>query len=265
MSGLNWITARGIGTLGWDAVAAVGTWLLAFVTFLFALWTRRDTNAQIKAMRQAAHEQVEAAQESAREQIAATQRATKEHIAAVERSAQEEVAVTERMTHDHIDMLREDLRARLLLHYETLWDSADMIDQRKKLASVLLSYSEYLYPHQSTRFPYDLVTDAVPNFFESVGLLLRRGQLEIEIVYHTFAYYALRYARALGPYIARDRQTLGDEGLWNGFRSLFEALGKHEEAQTKRPSPDFPAAELIRFFREEAQSSPPAAARTLPR
>jgi hypothetical protein len=222
---------------------AVGTWALVLINALFAWWTRRDARDQIEAMRQTARAQVEAAEETARQQV----------------------AVTERMTQAHINMLREDLRARSLLHYETLWDSADMIEQRKKLASILLSHDDYLYPRQSDRFPYDVVTDAVPNFFESVGLLLNRGQLEIDMVYHTFAYHALRYGQALGPYVARDQQTHSDETLWNGFLSLFEALREYEKVQLKRPRPDFPAEELIRFFREEGQSPPPVAYRVRPR
>ncbi len=222
---------------------AVGTWGLVLITFLLAWWTRRDARAQIETMRQTAKAQVDAAQEAARDQA----------------------AVTERMTQAHIEMLREDLRARLLLHYETRWDSADMIEQRKKLASILLSHSDYLYPHHSATFPYDLVTDAVPNFFESVGLLLRREQLEIEMVYHTFAYHALRYGQALGPYVVIDRQTHGEENLWAGLIGLFDALRKYEQEQLKRPRPDFPADELIRFFREEGQSPPPIAYRVRPR
>ncbi len=70
---------------------AVGTWALVGITYLLAKGARQD-----------AKEQVQAAQQAARDQM----------------------AVTERIAQAHMETLREDLRARLLLHYETRWDPA---------------------------------------------------------------------------------------------------------------------------------------------
>ncbi len=98
-------TAIGTGVL------AAATWALAGVTYLLVRWTQRDAKEQIEAMRQATNAQVEAAQQAAKEQM----------------------AVTERMANAHIQTLEEDLKTRLLLHYETRWDSQPMKAHRREL------------------------------------------------------------------------------------------------------------------------------------
>src|SRR5437588_5029755 len=142
----------------WEAWVAIGTWFLAFatwalagITYMLVRRTQRDAQEQIAAIREAAKAQVEAA----------------------EQAAQKQVSVAERMAQAHIDTLREDLKARLLLHYETRWDSDDMVNHRTLLAK---------YLEANPRTTREAIQDDVPNFFESVGVLLRRGHLDLEMV-----------------------------------------------------------------------------------
>ncbi len=102
---------------------AVGTWALVLITFLLAWWARRDAREQIEAMRQTAKAQVEAAQQAAKEQM----------------------EVTERMAKTHIETLKEDLKSRLLLHYETRWDSQEMNARRKELTELPLLHPDSVY------------------------------------------------------------------------------------------------------------------------
>lgn len=231
------ITETGFGPLSWAAwiaigtgVLALGTWALAGVTWYLAWRSQQEARGQVKAIRETAREQVAAAEQSAREQR----------------------DVTERMAQAHIDTLREDLRARLLLHYQTQWDSAGMLEQRKRLAGVLLSTV-----HKDQPVTYGSVNDDVPNFFESIGLAHRRGQLDTEMVWHTFGYYASRYGQPLGSFFVNDRNEHGDSHLWTGFLDLLAALRTFEETHLKRAHPDFPREELMRFFREEMLAPPP--------
>lgn len=194
------------------------------ITFLMASWTRRDAREQIETTRQMAKAQVEAAQ----------------------KAAQEQVVVTERVTKAHIDMLREDLQARLLLHYETRWDSPEMVEQRKRVSSLLLQCVENAGQWATT---YDKIPDAVPSFFETVGLLCERGQLDAKMVWNVFGYYARRYGQMLGPFFVNDRIVHGDQDFWTGFEKLALTLRAADQARGMPPS--FSGDELKRFFQEE--------------
>jgi hypothetical protein len=227
------LSATGFGPLSWEAWTAIGTWLLAAVAAI-AAWavarrSQRDARAQIATMRDAATAQV----------------------AAAEQAALEQRDLTERMAQAHLDMLREDLRARLLLHYATVWDSARMIEQRKRLAGMLLSSVQ-----SGTSISHDSVSHEIPNFFESVGLLVGRGQLDSEMVWHTFGYCAMRYGRVLRWFFTKDRETRGDPHLWTAALELLATLQKAEEAHTKRAHSEFARDEVIRFLREETQAAP---------
>jgi len=151
-------------------------------------------------------------------------------------------------------MLREDLRARLLLHYETRWDSADMIAERKHLAGLLLPSVGTNVPP----YPVDRVTDALPNFFETIGLLCERGQLDIEMVWKIFGYFSRRYGQMLGPFFVNDQKVHGDSTLWSGFMDLIATLRTMDQQHDRNIPHSFSGDELKQFFHEESQTPPPA-------
>ncbi len=227
------VTAAGFGPLSWEAWTAIGTWFLAAVTaavtWTIARRSQRDARAQIETIRDAATAQVAAAEEAALEQR----------------------DVTERAAQAHIDMMREDLRARLLLYYATQWDSARMIEERRRFAGMLMSSAQSSSPDGFSGAGHD-----VPNFFESLGLLLERGQLDAEMVWHTLGYHAARYGRILRGFFVKEREAHGDQRLWSAALELFAALRKVEETHTKRAPLEFSREELIRFLREETQGAP---------
>lgn len=154
-------------------------------------------------------------------QVTAIRDTAQKQVTPAELSAREQRDVTERMTKDHIDMLREDLRARLLLHYETQWGAANMIEQGKCLAKALMSSID-----RGTYTSYEGVSDDVPNFFESVGLILGRGPLDPEMVWYIFSYYAMRYGQALGPSFVADREAHRDPHLWSGFPRSVRSISQ---------------------------------------
>jgi hypothetical protein len=173
----------GFGSLPWEAWTAIGTgilaiatWALAAVTWYLARRSQEDARAQIATMRETAMAQVATANQAAREQM----------------------DVTERMAKTHVATLEDDLKARLLLHYETRWDSQEMVQHRVKLAR---------YLEANERVDRQVIQDDVPNFFESVSILLRRGHLDTEMVSHIFGYYALRYGQALGAFMVEDERA----------------------------------------------------------
>jgi hypothetical protein len=159
------------------------------------------------------------------------------------------MAVTERVANAHIGTLKEDLKTRLLLHYETVWDSPEMNKHRAALSHDFLSLKDH--PSWPDIF-YDVAEDAVPNFFESVGMHLRHGHFEPEMVLNIFGYYVPRYALMLGDLVARDRREHPDEDLWSEFLYLFEEFRKFETQRLGRPYPAPPTQEIVRFAKEEA-------------
>ena len=118
------------------------------------------------------------------------------------------------MAEAHIKALQEELQSRFLLNYESRWDSQEMIAHRRALAQ-----------HPLDDDPFDAWEDEVPNFFESIGLLLQKDQLDIAMVWNDFSYYALHWGAALGPYLAQKHEP---RDVWEGFVYLVDALRKIE-------------------------------------
>jgi hypothetical protein len=77
---------------------------------------------------------------------------------------------------------REDLRVRHQLIYEEKWDSQAIVSERKKLAEQLLDNA-----------PHDDIQETVMNFFESIGMLLRKNYLDIDMVWCGFCFHAIRW------------------------------------------------------------------------
>lgn len=195
-------------TIHWEALTAVGTWLLALATWALA--------------------------------------------ASAKKSAKDQIAVTERMANANIETLKEDLKTRLLLHYETQWDSREMVKHRQALSQNFLSLRDH---PAGPRIFYETTGTAVPNFFESVGMQLRRGHLDTEMVLIAFGYPAMRYGQMLGEFIVQSRRAHHDEELYSEFLYLFETLCEFEADRRGRPHAAFPMEEIIRFLNEEAGQS----------
>jgi len=100
-----------------------------------------------------------------------------------------------------------------------------MLDARKRLATALLAHLE-----RGTAFPYEDIEDTVPNFFESLGVLLRRGNLDIEMVWHIFSYDAMRYAHELGEFWVLDRNKQGEHDLWEDYEYFVSVQGRPDSA-----------------------------------
>jgi hypothetical protein len=93
--------------------------------------------------------------------------------------------------------------------------------------------------------------EPILDFFETMALLLKRGALDEEMVWHTFFYWIDHYYQALAPYIS-ERQAK-DPLVWQDFILLVK---KVRSLQAKRlgftklpaPSPD----DIAAFLTEEA-------------
>lgn len=91
---------------------------------------------------------------------------------------------------------REQLRIELYLQFRRDFDGDRLISARKKLAQQLLEDT-----------PHDEIQENVMDFFEDMGMQLRRGYLDREMIWDTFSYYAKMWGSACKDYIDAERRT----------------------------------------------------------
>jgi hypothetical protein len=109
-----------------------------------------------------------------------------------------------------------------------------------------------------------LEAEPLLDFFETMALLLRRGALDKEIVWHTFFYWIDHYFEATREVIAERQQI--DPLVWKDFSLFVVELRKFQASQKSArfyqpPSPE----EITRFLEEElteATEPPPASPHT---
>jgi hypothetical protein len=95
----------------------------------------------------------------------------------------------------------------------------------------------------------------VMNFFEDLGMLLRRNYLDREMIWDTFSYYARMWWSACREYIAAERTALNDDTLFTDFDYLAERISedevkkRHKTRAQLEPSP----SDLKAFLDAEAK------------
>ena len=128
------------------------------------------------------------------------------------------VAVTWFLVRSQIRLSKEDLRVRLHTNYEEKFDSPALIVERKKLAEQLL-----------TKTPHKEIQESVMNFFESIGMLIRRGYLDTDMVWSGFSFHAIRWWIACKDYILEERRIENnDKTIFDEFEKLVDELYKIE-------------------------------------
>ena len=128
---------------------------------------------------------------------------------------------------------------------EHFW-SPFLLGARKQLAEELLKDS----PDRNS------IQDLVPNYFDWVGILLRRRELDLELVWNSLGYYGPYWWFACKTYVDEERRHLGDRGtLFENFAWLADRLLAHETKRggRARPGEVVPSPEQVRsFLKDEA-------------
>ncbi|MGA2624464.1 MAG: DUF4760 domain-containing protein [Bacteroidota bacterium] len=128
------------------------------------------------------------------------------------------VFVTWYLVRRQLQMARDDMKVRLQTTYEEKFDSPALIAERKRLAEQLLSNA----PHADMQ-------EVVMNFFESVGMLLRRGYFDLDMAWSAFSFYAVRWWSATKDYIAEERRVENnDTTIFEEFENLVDAMYRFE-------------------------------------
>jgi hypothetical protein len=124
----------------------------------------------------------------------------------------------------------------LLLKMDERFDSPEMLRRRQCAARGLLNGSE------------DNVRDVL-NYFELVGLLMRRKALDRAMVWHDLSYWITQYADAARDYINAERHK--DPNLWTELLWLDAQMLDIERSHRPRGSIKY-LEKRVDFLRKEA-------------
>jgi hypothetical protein len=115
-----------------------------------------------------------------------------------------------------------------------------LISERKLLARQLLDGATH-----------ETINEPVMNFFEDMGMLLRRGFLDRDMLWDTFSYYARMWWTACRDYIATERSNLHDATLFADFDWLAEQIAEDDVRKRGRTRAEIePSALDLRAFLE---------------
>jgi hypothetical protein len=94
--------------------------------------------------------------------------------------------------------------------------------------------------------------DEVFDFFETLGLLLRKHALDKEMTWNTFFYWIHRYWIAGSDYIADEQRD--DPTTWEDFKYLHEEVIKVEKSRTGASDSDLllSTEDIKEFLRDES-------------
>ena len=119
----------------------------------------------------------------------------------------------QRQIREQLSVAREQLRVQFFLEMRKQFDGP-LLQERKLLAQQFKAGAAH-----------DEITERVPDFFEDLGMLVRRDYIDREMVWDTFSYYAIRWWGACKDYIAAERASEGgDTTLFGDFGILVETL-----------------------------------------
>lgn len=171
--------------------------------------------------------------------VIVTYRLAKEQLSQVNRLTQQQLSVVE----GQLSTAKAQLQIQLYLEFRREFDGS-LLSERKLLSNQLL----HAKPHEE-------INEPVMNFFEDMGMLLRRDYLDRTMIYGTFSYYATRWWGACKDYIAKERADKGDDTLFGDFENLIAALyedemkERHKTRTALEPSP----LALRSFLEDEAR------------
>jgi hypothetical protein len=115
-----------------------------------------------------------------------------------------------------------------------------MMKARKRVAKALQN-------HISTQ-----EIDTVLDFFETLGILVRRHAVDDELAWNSFSYWVLRYAALTQDHIVARRKNESDETYWQEFEFLIKRFTEIEiKKRNLKFPPSFSKEQLDSFLQEE--------------
>lgn len=134
-----------------------------------------------------------------------------------------------------IKATRKISAADFLLRLEQAF-SKELLDARKQLAKSI--------KEKAPDIDFEL-----PDFFETLGLLLRHKVVDEELIWQTFSYWVRNYWILTESYITRMRNETKDKTFYTEFEYLSARMTELEKK--KRKTSEIKEEELRKFIEEE--------------
>jgi hypothetical protein len=113
---------------------------------------------------------------------------------------------------------REENKIRLYLDMRERWDGDRMERHRVALAAIFMNTSV-----RDDEF-FKQLNEAVPNFFEDLGSMLRHDLLDEQLIYDLFSHYVNGWYAVYKHYVLWLRERKKDDSLFEDFKSLYERM-----------------------------------------
>jgi hypothetical protein len=140
------------------------------------------------------------------------------------------------LTYFQIKQFRFAHSVDLVFDLEHRFDAPEMINDRKLAAKALLggTCGQEIEP--------------VLDFFETLGVFVRRNAVDEELVWNSFSYWVLRYAVLAHSQIEARRKEESDSTYWQEFESLVKRLTRIETKRRHLKSPPSFSKEQLKSF-----------------
>jgi hypothetical protein len=142
-----------------------------------------------------------------------------------------------------ISLGERDLYIRMQLQLDEKFNSTRIIKARKKIADSLLN---------NNPDPWETVME----FFESIGLLLRKKYLDPDMIWATFSYYIIYWWEASREFIEQKQNQ--DATMYTDFKLLVNKMYEIEmkEQETKNIQDVIPTQSKIKTFLTDEKELP---------
>jgi|GEM_PF-3276331 len=113
------------------------------------------------------------------------------------------------------------LSVQLAMKFDDLFDSDLMRDSRRNFAKAILEGKEP--PNED-----------ILGFFDTVGFYVKRGSVDIEVIWNEFGYYVLYYWPAVRSYVKQICDADHDETYYENVEWLYQNLLQEEASRLHR-------------------------------
>jgi len=146
-----------------------------------------------------------------------------------------------------LSTVKEHVKIQLYLELRKEFDRDPLLKSREIFAGQLLDNK-----------PHEELNQAVLNFFEDMGMLLRRKYLDREMIWDTFGHFAKMWWSASKDYIAKERANHdGDMFFFSDFRYLVGQFSEHDMKKRCKAGVELePSLSAIKAFLESEALRP---------
>lgn len=147
-----------------------------------------------------------------------------------------------RSTDEQLRIAREQMRVEIQLKLQDTFDSRSMMFTRRNLANQFI-----------VKLDYKHIQEELMNYFETVGMLLKRKYADKEMIWIAFGYYGRLWWSACNDYILEVRRQQNDPTLFAEFEYLANELNDFEAKRLKktRSEIELPQSQVDKFLKEE--------------